>query len=254
LVNLKEGAVDYRRLVSLQKINELAHIELLEGKGLVIGAMATVNQVARNEIVQNQFPGLRDAAMSLAADQVRNLATVAGNLCSAVPSADMAPILLAHRANLRVVSKAGERIIPLAGFFKGPRLTVLEPAEVVVAIELQQQAPGMGSASIRQGGRASLSLPIASAAAVVAMERGICRQATVALGSVAPTPIVATIVGDFLVGKRFSAEVLAEAGELASAATEPIDDLRSSKEYRLELVKVLARRALVRATERAERG
>jgi carbon-monoxide dehydrogenase medium subunit len=212
--------------------------------------MATVNRVAQDDRVRRHYPGVVEAALSIAADQVRNLATVAGNLCAAVPSADMAPIMLAHGAKLRVVSPAGERVVPLGRFFVGPRATVLEPAEVLVAIELPPPGPGEGAANLRQGGRLSLSLPVASVAAVVAMDGALCRKAALAVGAVAPTPILAPSVGEFLGGKRLTDEVLAEAGRLAAAETRPIDDVRSSKEYRLEAVAVLTGRTLKRAAER----
>jgi len=250
LVDLKSGLARYKRLVSLRRIEPLHRIAFSERTGLSIGAMATVNQVARHEAVRARYPGVVDAALSLAADQVRNLATVGGNLCSAVPSADTAPILLAHGAKLRVVSPDGERVIPLGRFFVGPRATVLEPAEVLVAIEIPPPGEGEGAASLRQGGRLSLSLPVASVAAVVAMEGAVCRKATLAVGAVAPTPILAPSVGEFLGGKRFTDDVLAEAGRRAAAETRPIDDVRSSKEYRLEAVAVLTRRVLKKAAER----
>jgi carbon-monoxide dehydrogenase medium subunit len=251
LVDLKAGMKDHRRLVSLGRIEELEGIEIGDDGGLTIGAMTTVNQVARHQDVARRFPGINDAAMSLAAEQVRNQATVAGNLCMAVPSADMAPILLAHDAAMRVVSSAGERSIPLREFFVAPRETVLEGADIVVAIELPAPVPGTGDASLRLGGRVSLSLPMAAAAAVVVMEGTTCREATVALGAVAPTPIVAPAAGEAVVGKELSDDVLREAGELAAEAAKPIDDLRASKEYRLGLVKVLTRRVLRAAAERA---
>jgi len=169
----------------------------------------------------------------------------------AVPSADMAPILLAHDAAMRVVSPAGERTVPLREFFVGPRETVLEPADVVVAVNVPPPVPGSGDASLRQGGRVSLSLPMASAAAVVVMDGATCREAMVALGAVAPTPIVANAAGEAVAGKELTEEVLREAGERAAEAAVPIDDLRASKEYRLELVKVLTRRVLQAAAERA---
>jgi carbon-monoxide dehydrogenase medium subunit len=251
LVDLKAGLKDHRRLVSLGRIEELEGIELGDDGGLTIGAMTTVNQVARHQDVAKRFPGINDAAMSLAAEQVRNQATVAGNLCMAVPSADMAPILLAHGALMRVVSPVGDRSVALREFFVGPRETVLEGADIVVAIEVPAPIPGTGDASLRLGGRVSLSLPMAAAAAVVVMEGTTCREATVALGAVAPTPIVAPAAGEAVVGKELSDDVLREAGELAAEAAKPIDDLRASKEYRLGLVKVLTRRVLRAAAERA---
>jgi len=251
LVDLKADLRRPARLVSLGRISELAGIEIGGDGRLIIGAMTTVNRIARDEGVKKRFPGINDAAMSLAAEQVRNQATVAGNLCMAVPSADMAPILLAHDAAMRVASPDGERSVPLREFFVGPRRTVLDPTDIVVAIEVPAPVCGTGAASIRQGGRVSLSLPMASAATVVVMDGKVCRQATVALGAVAPIPIVAKEAGDAVVGRELTEETLNEAAELAAAAAKPIDDIRATKEYRLELVKVLTRRVLLAAKARA---
>jgi carbon-monoxide dehydrogenase medium subunit len=252
LVDLKAGAKFLRRLVSLARIDGLRGIEITSDGGLTIGAMTTVNQVARDESVRVHFPGINDAARSLAAEQVRNQATVAGNLCMAVPSADMAPILLAHGAVMHVVSPSGGRSVPLREFFVGPRETVLGPADIVTAIEVSPLASGAGDASLRQGGRVSLSLPMASAAAVVVMDGPICRKATVALGAVAPTPIVAAGIGEVVAGGELDEKALQAAGERAAAAAVPIDDIRATREYRLELVKVLTRRVLQKAAARAQ--
>lgn len=253
LVDLKARLRTVGRLVSLGRIPELRGIAFTGDGALRIGAMTTVNTVARNEEVTRRFPGINDAAMSLAAEQVRNQATVAGNLCMAVPSADMAPILLAHGALMHVASPAGERTIPLREFFVGPRETVLEAGDIVVGIEVPPPPPGSGAASIRIGGRVSLSLPMASTAAVVVMDGTICREATIALGAVAPVPLVAENAGAALVGKELTAARLNEAADLASAAASPIDDIRATKAYRLELVRVLTRRVLKTAEERAQR-
>ena len=253
LVDLKADLRRPGRLVSLGRISELRGIEIGADGGLTIGAMTTVNRIARDEDVKRRFPGINDAAMSLAAEQVRNQATVAGNLCMAVPSADMAPILLAFGAAMLVVSPGGERKIPLREFFVGPRQTVLHPPDIVVAINVPAPVPGTGSSSIRQGGRVSLSLPMASAAAVVVMDGKVCRQATVALGAVAPIPIFVGTAGDAVIGKELTEEVLSEAAERAAAAASPIDDIRATKEYRLELVKVLTRRVLQAAEARAKK-
>jgi carbon-monoxide dehydrogenase medium subunit len=251
LVDLKAGLKDHRRLVSLGHIEELRDLTVADGGALRIGATVTISQIARHQEIAKRFPGINDAAISLAAEQVRNQATIAGNLCMAVPSADMAPILLAHDAVMRVVSPAGERTVPLREFVVAPRETVLDAADVVVAIDVPAPAAGTGDASLRQGGRVSLSLPMAAAAAVVVMNGTTCREATVALGAVAPTPILASDAGMAMAGKELSDDVLREAGDLAAAAAKPIDDLRATKDYRLELVKVLTRRVVRAAAERA---
>jgi carbon-monoxide dehydrogenase medium subunit len=253
LVDLKVGRESHRRLVSLRRIEGLRRVEFSPRTGLVIGAMATVNDVVRHEAVRKHYPGLLDAARGLAAEQVKNLATVGGNLCRAVPCADTAPMLLAYGATLRIASPGGERTVAMEEFFTGPRTTVLEPADVLVAIEVGAPEPGTGTASIRQGRRHSLSLPLALVAAVVTMEGPACRRARIALGAVAPTPVLAPRTAAFLAGKSLDPETLEEAGELAGTESKPIDDIRATGEYRLELVKVLTRRALTAAAARAAR-
>jgi len=250
LVDLKVGRESYRRLVSLRRIDELRGVEFSPERGLAIGAMATVNEVVRHEAVRKHYPGLHDAALGLAAEQVRNLATVGGNLCRALPCADTAPLLLAQGATLRVVSPAGERTIAIDKFFVGPRATVLKPGDVLVAIELDAPRAGRGTASVRQGRRRSLALALAQAAVVLDMDGVVCREARIALGAVAPLPMLATRASAFLAGKSLEAGVLDEVGELAAAESKPIDDVRASREYRLELVKVLTRRALTMAAGR----
>ena len=251
LVDLKVGREKYRRLISLRRIPELRRVEFSPDRGLTIGAMATVNDVIRQEAVRRHYPGLHDAARGLAAEQVRNLATVGGNLCRALPCADTAPILLALGAALRVLSPRGERTIPIETFFVGPRTTVLGPGDVLTAIEVAAPRAGRGTASVRQGRRRSLALALAQAAVVLDMDGAVCREARIALGAVAPLPLLATRASDFLAGKSPDPGVLAEVGELAAAESLPIDDVRASREYRLDLVKVLTRRAVATAVERA---
>jgi carbon-monoxide dehydrogenase medium subunit len=251
LVDLKVGRETCRRLVSLRRIDGLRRVEFSPKTGLVIGAMATVNDVVRHDAVRQNYPGLLDAARGLAAEQVKNLATVGGNVCRAVPCADTAPMLLALGAMLRVVSPRGERTVAMEEFFTGPRTTVLDPTDVLVAIEISPPEEGAGTASARQGRRHSLSLPLALVAVVVTMEGPVCRNARIALGAVAPTPILATQAAAFLAGKSLDPKILEEVGDLASAESKPIDDVRATGEYRLELVKVLTRRALTTAAQRA---
>jgi len=252
LVDLKVGRESFRRLVSLRRIEALRRLEFSKKTGLVIGAMATVNDVVRHEAVRTHYPGLLDAARGLAAEQVRNLATVGGNVCRAVPCADTAPMLLAYGATLRVVSPSGERTVAMEDFFTGPRTTVLEPGDVMVSIEVSAPLPNTGTASVRQGRRQALSLPLAISAAVVTRDGPVCTSARIALGAVAPTPVLATDTAAFLAGKSLDEGALFEAGERAAAESKPIDDVRATGEYRFELVKVLTRRALTRAFERAK--
>ncbi len=251
LVYLKAGLEKHRRLVSLGRISGLSDIRPLDSGGLTIGAMTTINSVARNRHIGKHYPGIVDAARSVAAEQVRNTATIAGNLCMAVPSADMAPILLAWHASMKVMSPEGKRTIKVRELFVGPRKTVLGPTDIVTAIEIPARGSGTGDASLRHGGRVSLSLPIAAAAAVVRLEHGVCTDAAIALGAVAPTPLLIRQASKRLIGTSLTETDLADAADIAAEQAQPITDLRASKDYRLELCRVLTRRAVLAAASRA---
>ena len=254
LVDLKSGGRAPRALVSLGRVAGLDGLEVDTRGDLVIGAMTKINRVARGEGGAALFPGIVEAARSVAAEQVRNSATVAGNLCTAVPSADMAPILLAWDARLRVTSPEGERLLALRELFVGPRQTVLGPADIVTAIEVPARAGQTGDASLRQGGRVSLSLPLAGVAVVLTLDDGRCTGADVALGAVAPTPALAPAAADRLVGSELDATTVAEAARIAAGEARPISDLRAGAAYRRELVEVLTQRVVARAAERARGG
>ena len=120
--------------------------------------------------------------------QIRNLATVAGNLCRAAPSADMAPILIALGANVKLVGPAGERSVPLADFFAGPGRTVLGPAELLVEILVPPPLPGQGACYIKHSPRRAMDLAAVGVAAALVLDGGVCRAARPVLGAVAPTP------------------------------------------------------------------
>lgn len=251
LVYLKAGLESHRRLVSLGRISGLDETRPSASGGLSIGAMTTINAIARSRLVGERYPGIADAARSVAAEQVRNVATVAGNLCMAVPSADMAPILLAWNATLAVTNTEGTRTVCVRELFVGPRQTVLGPTDVVTSIEIPAPPADAGDASLRHGGRVSLSLPIAAAAAVLQLDDGVCTAAAIALGAVAPTPRLIPEAGERLTGTSLSESDLMEAAAIAAEHALPITDLRASREYRLELCGVLTRRVIATAASRA---
>ncbi|RLB35493.1 MAG: xanthine dehydrogenase family protein subunit M, partial [Deltaproteobacteria bacterium] len=175
---------------------------------------------------------------------------IGGNLVSARPAADFPPSLLAYDARVVLKSRKGERQIPLDEFFKGPGETMAESGEILTRVVLPKSPEGAGSAYIKLGLRKALEISLVNVAAYLALdEGGAVREARIALGSVAPTPVRAPSGEQVLVGEKPSDALFAEAGKRAVADTSPIDDFRASAAYKRDMVKVLTRRALSQALE-----
>jgi len=221
-----------------------------------IGATCTFSELARSGIIREMFPVLREAASAIGAVQTRNLATIGGNLSSAVPSCDSAPALYVLKARLTLISLRQQRVIPVEEFFQGPRRTVLAPAEILAWIDIPVPPDRSGSAFLKIGRRKALTLAIVNAAAsvCVAKDGSTVEDATISLGAVAPTPLRARKAEALLKGYMWSEELVKEAAWVASGETSPISDIRASADYRRELCKVLVRRALMHAWKRALGG
>lgn len=214
-----------------------------------IGATVTFAEICGDPEVRLRLPAVAEAAGVVGAVQTRNLATLGGNLCSAIPSSDGAPALMAHGASLRLQSKNNDRLVPIEQFFLGPRRTVLQPGEVLTEIVVPLREDFTAS-FLRQGRRKALTLSIVNTAAGFAMDGQNISEARIALGAVAPTPVRATKAEQFLVGKRITQELFAEAAAIAATEISPISDLRASADYRRKISMVLVRRALENALAR----
>ena len=249
LVKMKDGLMKPAYLISLKNLDGLKAIRYQIGTGVIIGARATHNEVMNNSILQGKYRSVCEAAHSMAADQIRNIGTVGGNLVNAVPSADMPPILIALDAQARIVGTSRERTIPLEDFFFGPGKTVLENGEILAEIIIPDQ-PTTGSNYIKFGLRRAGALAVAGVASSVTVSDGACRDVRIVLGAVAPTPMRARQAENILRGKKISQELIDEAGKIAAAEAKPINDIRGSIEYRRNLVNVLTRRSLKAAIEK----
>lgn len=246
LVKMKNGLLEPEVLVSLKNIPGLREIRYEPGRGVVIGALATHNDLINSPLLQQKYLSVSQAAHSMAAYQVRNQGTIGGNLCNAVPSADLPPILIALAASAVLTSRRGERTLPLEEFFTGPNRTVLAPGEILTAVVIPDQ-PTTGSTYHKFGLRRSGALAVVGVAAAVTVRNDVVEDARIALGAVAPTPMRAREAENVVRGRVPTEEVLRAAGEAAARECRPISDLRGSEEYRRHLVGVFTRRALQRA-------
>ncbi|GFP39052.1 FAD binding domain-containing protein [Candidatus Hakubella thermalkaliphila] len=242
VVRIKEKLEQPDHLIDLKGIPELKKIYQTE-EGLFIGGGVTLKEVASFLEVGKNYPGLKEAASSIGAHQIQVRETLAGNLASSVPSADTAPILLCYEAELLAQGPAGERRLKITTFFRRPRLNSLEPGEILKEIFVPRPTYPHASIYIKLGRRAALDLPIVGAAALV-LDPPSGFEYRVALGAVAPTPVRTRRLEEFLCHKVLTRELLDQALPLVLEDVAPIDDVRASREYRLEMCLVLTRRAL----------
>ena len=234
-------------LVDLKGIRELDFISYDENFGLRIGALATISSVVANGSVRGKYPALFEGARSIASTHIQNRATLIGNICSAVPSADSAPALLCFGAKVICLSKGRERLMDLDQFLLGPNTTSLQPGEIVKEIQVPPVTADMGGAYLKLSPRSRMDLAVVGVAAVVRKDHGAFGDVRIGLGAVAPTPMRATKAEQRLRGEMISEAVILEAAKLAARESKPIDDHRASAAYRRMMVEVLVKRAIQQA-------
>ena len=230
----------------------LAYIKKCDGNWTSIGALTTASAIEEsNALRRGSLSVLSEASRLFAYNGVRNLATIGGNICSAVPSADFPPALIALKAKVRIIGPGGEREVVLDSFFVGPRKTVLEVDELLTEIVIPDPPNHSGTVFLKSS-RTSVDLAIVNVATSIQLdESGLCREARVALGAVAPTPLRATKSEKVLLGQKMDLSVMEEAAHIAAQEITPISDVRASAEYRKQLSEVLVKRALQEALTRA---
>jgi carbon-monoxide dehydrogenase medium subunit len=249
LLKMKAGRLAPKVVVNIKRIPELRCLSF--DSHLTLGALTTLEELRRSPIIREHYPALAEAAATMASTQIRNLATVGGNLCNAAPSADLAPILIALNAIVRIAGPGGERRIPLGEFFTGPGTTVLGPGELMAALKVPR--PTGPALYLKHSPRehmdiavvgVGLSLRWSSTLRATATPTPTCESARVVLGAVAPTPLRAQRAEEELLGGPLTAERIDRAAKLAAEESKPIDDVRGSAWYRRRMVEVLTRRGL----------
>ena len=253
LPQLKNGVLKPGWVVDLSAVAELRAISDAPDGGLRIGASVTARELELDARVRARYPSLAESAALVGSVQVRNLATLGGNLCNAAPSADMAPPLLALDADAVIAGPSGQRRVPMAAFFLGVRRTVLAPGELLLEIALPAPGAASGGHYLRHTPRRELDIAVVGVASQVTLSGGQCVKARIALAAVAPVPLRATDAEQALTGQPLTPPQIERAAELAAAAARPIDDHRGSVEFRRHLVRVLTRRTLDTALARASR-
>jgi aerobic carbon-monoxide dehydrogenase medium subunit len=237
-------------LIDINRISGLSYIK--EDAGfLKIGGLTREADLEASALIRSKYPIILDTAHVIADPQVRNLATVAGNLAHGDPANDHPATMLALGAQVVASGSRGERIIPIEEFFLSVFTTALEPGEILTEIRIPLPPPRSGGAYLKLERKVGDFATAAVAAQVTLDGNGVAQKVGIGLTNVGPTPIKAKRAEDFLRGKKLDETNLRQAGQLASEDAQPSSDLRGPAEYKKGLVKELAKRALSRAAERA---
>ncbi len=240
------------KVVSLQRVPGLDFVES-NALGLRFGALATLRQIEQSQVVQEGWLLLFDAMSSIVSVQTKVMGTAVGNLCVGTPASDVAPALLAMGARLKIVGTGASREVPIEDFFVDVSKTVVGPHEIVTEVLVPRPSAGSGGAFMKLSKTAE-DIAKVNAAVVVTLAERTCLDVKIALGSVAPTPIRASQAEALLKNKEMGPQAIAEAAEAAGETSQPISDVRSTAEYRREMVRVLVRDALNRAVDSALTG
>ena len=238
-------------LVAIDRIAELTTVEETDGGGLRLGALVTHATLEASPAGRTRYTALSDAAALVGSPATRHVGTIGGNLCNGSPAMETGSPLLVHEADVELASPEGRRTLPLPDFLRGPGRTALGPRELLTAVDVPPPPAGAASAYVRLEYRQAMEIAVVGAAALVALEAVRLAQARLALTAVAPVCIRVPAAEEALLGREPSAEVLAEAGELAAEAARPISDVRAPAAYRRAMVSVIVRRALALAIRRA---
>ena len=228
-------------LISLRRVEELASIE--DGPRLRIGAAVPLREVAAHPAVIAAFPALVESIRVFGSPQIRNVASLGGNLCNASPGADCAPPLLVYGAHVELCHEEGRRELAVEDFVLGPGETALRPGEIMSAVLVERPAGEARSTYVRKG-RVQMDLAIVGVAALLEMDGTTCSVARIAAGAVAPVPQRLTQTEAVVEGAAAEAETWARARESAYHEVSPITDLRASEQYRRHLTGVLVARSL----------
>ena len=255
LVVMRQGLLAPEYVVDIKGINVLDYMTFDEREGLRIGTLTTHRTIEKSAIIQKHFEVLSEMEKNLATIQTRNWGTIGGNLCHGDPAGDPVPILITLDAKLKLKNLSGEKIVTMEGFSKDILEVDLEPDEMLIEIQVPVPRSHTGVAHeklmVMQG-----DAGIVGAAVSITLKPGdgVCEDVRIVISNAASIPLRVRKAEKSLIGKVINDQLLAEAGEAASAEADPPSDVHASAEYRREMVKVFVRRAAIRALERAKKG
>ncbi|MBS4021360.1 MAG: xanthine dehydrogenase family protein subunit M [Dethiobacter sp.] len=250
LVKLKRNSFITQNLVDISAVTELQGIAEAGGK-ITIGAAVTHARLIHSSFIRERAFVLAEAASRIGSPQIRNTATIGGNIVSASPAADSVPALMVLDACVEVDSQGQKVYIALPDFFQGPGKTLLTKGELITAVRITALKPKEGASFIKLGKRKAMAISVVNGAAWVRVENGVIEDVRLAVGAVGPTPLRLPAVEEWLKGRQAGSGVLDDAGKMAIQYARAISDIRSTAEYRRDMVEIVVKRSLGQALQRA---
>jgi carbon-monoxide dehydrogenase medium subunit len=247
MLQMRNKAIKPEYVVDITRIPGLDRVTFDGQQGLRLGALTTIRALETSVELQNEYPIISQAAGQLGSVAIRNVATVGGNLCNALPSAETSQALVALSAQVKMIGPRGERILPLDGFFTGVGKTLLQPDELLLEILVPPLAPHTSGIYIKHSPRGPIDLAIVNITVLMTMEpaQKVCSDAKIVLGAVSPTPLRARKAENVLKGKKIDGALIDRAAQVASDEAHPRQgSIRGSFEYKKEMVRVLTGRAI----------
>lgn len=250
LIKLRHGSLENAELLSIKNLKELDFIKKHEDGIIEIGAMSCFSKIHRNEIIQSNMRALAEGAVSMGGPQIRNMATIGGNICNGAVSADSAPTLFAFNAKVKLVSSKGQRILPITEFYAGPGKVRIAEDEILVSILIDKEDyEGTKSHYIKYSNRKAMDIAMLGVATVAKIKDGKFEEARIALGVAAPIPVRCKEAEALALGKEVRLENIKAIGAEAVKAAKARDSWRASKAYREHLIEELTVRALSKIVE-----
>jgi xanthine dehydrogenase FAD-binding subunit len=252
LINLHEGKDEFRHLVDIHNVPDLKQITLTNAGDLVIGSGTTFTALAESSVISERVPILSEMVPTFAGPQLRNMATIGGNICSGMTSADSAPPLFALNAILTLEGANGRHDIPIEDFYKGPGKVNIESHEVLVAITISRDNyDDLHGYYYKYAMREAMDIATIGCAALCKVEDGVLKDLRIAYGVAGPVPLRCKKGEAYGMGKKISKNLLTEIAEVVPEDLNPRSSWRASKEFRLHIIKTLASRVLEKAIIKA---
>lgn len=253
LVRMKFRVYRPSVIIDVKRLPKAEEMSFSTKTGLLLGPAVSMRQIERSAIVLDRYPALAQGAAFIGSVQIRNRATVVGNICNAAPSADTAPGVIVHAGKVNIFGPNGRRSILVENFIKGPGQRDLKRGEFVAGIQIPTPPPRTGSAYVRHTPRFAMDIAVVGVGASLTLvpRHNVCSEVKIVLGAVAPVPMRATAAESLLRGQELTPALIDEAAEAAAAEAKPISDVRASGDFRRELVRVLTQRIVSAAAVNA---
>ncbi len=248
VIAMKEKGLVPKYIIDLKRIPGLTGIRENTDGSITIGALTTMREIEISPLLKRKYPFLAQSAAEVGSVQIRNRATVGGNMANATPSADVAPSLIALNARAKIVGANGERTAALEDFFRGPGQTMMTAEEILTEITIPKTPPRLVGEYIKFSPREMMDLAYVGVAVAYSLsEQKRCEGVRIVLGAVAPTPMRARRAEAAIEGQVLTEALAEKAGQIAAEESKPISDVRSSADYRRAMVGAMTKRALLNA-------